>query len=273
MKKIFLSILLCSAVAASAQVKTRTLTKTTELQMARTEDDDYPGTRGASVAWHPLQKKYYAAMAGNLNYPLCVFDATGKRLSEDDESTLIDIRGLWYNPAAKTIQGNGFDTVGWFSYKFDKGGITAELDSIMEGRYQPGQHCTGAFNPVTRKVLFLFEGNVYSYSIADGVQDSKVTSIYWGKSVKPKGTPEEEGITADGYNYTTVVYTGIPKSEYGFLNALERQIELYDAKTGLLTQILKLPDEAEAPESFNFAYTNGIYWIFDMDSRVWYGYK
>lgn len=273
MKKLLLAVLILSTTVINAQVKTRTLKKALELEMARTEDDDYPGKYGGSVAWHPLQKKYYAAMAGNLNYPLCVFDATGKRLSEDEESTLIDIRGLWYNPVQKTIQGNGFDTVGWFSYKIDKNGIHAELESVMEGSHQPATNSTGAFNPVTRKVLFLSVGEVYSYNIANGEQDSRVTSIYWGKAVKPKGTPEEEGLTAEGYNYTTMVYTGIPKSEYGFLNELERQIELYDAKTGLLTQVLKLPDEAEAPESFNFAYANGIYWIFDMDTRVWLGYK
>ena len=36
------------------------------------------GSNGASVAWHPLLKLYYAAMAGNAIYNLGVFDAKGK---------------------------------------------------------------------------------------------------------------------------------------------------------------------------------------------------
>lgn len=273
MKKIILSALLFCAVAVSAQVKTRPLKKVAELQMPRTTDDDYPGTRGASVAWHPLQKKYYASMAGNYNYPLAVFDATGKRLSEDGQNCLIDVRGLWYNPITKTIHGNGFDTVGWFSYKLDAKGMVSDLNSVFEGRNQPDKQCVGAFNPLARTVLFLFDGEVFSYQMTDGLPTGKSTIIYWGVSVKTDQSEDESGANAGNYNSTTVVYTAIPKAQYGFLNTVSAQIELYDSNTGLLTQILSLPEGTPTPGSFNFAYTNGIYWIFDMDNRVWLGYK
>ena len=68
-----------------AQVGGRTLKKVMELKMPKTADDDMPGTRGASVAWHPLKKQYYASFAGNTEYPHAVSNATGKRLSGDDE--------------------------------------------------------------------------------------------------------------------------------------------------------------------------------------------
>ena len=42
------------------------------------------GNNGASVAWHPQQKKYYASFAGNATYPLAVFSENGKRLSAND---------------------------------------------------------------------------------------------------------------------------------------------------------------------------------------------
>ena len=32
------------------------------------------GSNGASVAWNPVSKKYYAAMAGNRDFPLEIFD-------------------------------------------------------------------------------------------------------------------------------------------------------------------------------------------------------
>lgn len=78
---------------------------------------------------------------------------------------------------------------------------------------------------------------------------------------------------ADDYNQQTVIYTGIPKAELGFLNYIALQIELYNAKTGLLTQVLKLPEDVIAESSFNFAYANGIYWLFNIESRRWTGYQ
>jgi hypothetical protein len=40
-----------------------------------------------------------------------------------------------------------------------------------------------------------------------------------------------------------------------------------------MTQILKLPDTATTEGMFNFAFANGIYWLFDMETRIWTGYK
>ena len=82
MKKLL--VLLCifiTRIQADAQTATeKTLKKIATLKMPRTVDDDMPGTRGACVAWHPVQKKYYAAMAGNIGYPMGVFDGSGKRI-------------------------------------------------------------------------------------------------------------------------------------------------------------------------------------------------
>jgi hypothetical protein len=59
MKKIivFALIFFVTATALQAQLK-QSLKKVMELKMPKTADDDMPGTRGASVAWHPVQKKY-----------------------------------------------------------------------------------------------------------------------------------------------------------------------------------------------------------------------
>jgi hypothetical protein len=54
----------------------------------------------------------------------------------------------------------------------------------------------------------------------------------------------------------------------------KKQIELYDAETGYLTQVLKLPSNApELHTVFDFAYANGLFWIFDEENRTWVGYK
>ena len=100
MKKIFFSLLLTLPFYLNAQVE-KTLKQTISLKMPSTVYvskntglDSLAGTRGAAVAWHPLLKKYYAGFAGNVSYPLAVFDVKGERLSGEDLTTMEDLRGL-----------------------------------------------------------------------------------------------------------------------------------------------------------------------------------
>ncbi len=91
MRKICLSLLCAIPLFLNAQV-VRTLKKTIELKMPKTAEDTLCGKRGAAVVWHPLQKKYYAAFAGNAGFPLAVFDVAGKRLSGDKPKSENDLR-------------------------------------------------------------------------------------------------------------------------------------------------------------------------------------
>ena len=70
MRKFFFLVfaLLTSIILLQAQTP-QALKKVMELKMPKTVDDDMPGTRGASVVWHPVNKKYYACFAGNADYP------------------------------------------------------------------------------------------------------------------------------------------------------------------------------------------------------------
>lgn len=248
------------------------LKKVLTLKMPKTADDDMPGTRGACVAWHPLQKKYYAVFAGNAAYPQAVFDDKGKRLSSDDQSAFIDTRGLWYDPVKKLVMGNGYDEGGWFSYVLDSKGLVEDYKPVLEGMYQPSEQSVGAYNPAAKQVLFLNGSLVYFYN-ETGTEDSTL-QIHWSRTKADGPAEDEEDEEEDNdYNYTTVVYTGIKGSELGFLNATAKQIELYDIKTGFLTKKLPLENDAKAEKSFNFAYANGTYWLFDMAKREWNGYK
>ena len=241
--------------------------------MPRTADDDMPGTRGASVAFNPVVKKYYASMAGNMGYPMGVFNITGNKISEDDLNTNADTRGLWYNPVKKELQGNGYNETGWFSYKVNAKGIPEEPVIFLEGKYQPGENSVGAFNPLKQQVLFLNEEQVFFYSMK-GEDNGKPLNINWGRSKKDGVSAGDEEIwTSEDYNYTTVIYTGIKGAEIGFLNITEAQIELYNIADGFLTQRLELPDDASVNSSFNFAFTNGMFWLFNMEERKWTSYK
>jgi hypothetical protein len=273
MKKVLFLVpaLLLAALSIQAQTP-QPLKKVMELQMPKTADDDMPGTRGASVVWHPVQKKYYASFAGNMGYPMAVFDVKGKRLSTDDLTTMMDTRGLWYNPATKLVYGNGYADMGWFSYTLDKTGIPTETVSIREEMNQPGEQSVGAYNPLTKQVIFLNFSQVFTYN-ADGILLDSL-AIHWGRK-KSDGPADNEDIhiSNEDHNSTSVIYTGIKGQELGFLNITNKQVELYDIKTGYLTKVLSLPETATVEGFFNFAYANGIYWLFNIELRKWSGYK
>ncbi|MES2430382.1 MAG: hypothetical protein V4556_05555 [Bacteroidota bacterium] len=272
---IFLTLFIIS-IHASAQPKV-TLKKTLELKMPKTVDDADCGTRGASVTWHPIQKKYYASFAGNMSYPFGVFDVKGKRLSSDDLNAMIDLRGLWYNTSTKKISGNAYDNLGWFSYTLNDKGIVEKNTIDLEYDYDeynlPEPQNVGAYDTAAKKVVFLYKSGVDYYN-EDGYYAYSTDNkpIHFGK--KTFTTSDVDSTTTPyAYNYTTVIYTGIKKADVGFLNVDNKQIELYDSKTGLLTKILVLPKDAAVEASFNFAYANGIYWLFNIEKRTWIGYK
>jgi hypothetical protein len=275
MKKVLsvLAMVACFYSTIIAQAP-RALKKVMELKMPLTAEDDMPGTRGASVVWHPVQKKYYASFAGNKDYPMAVFNATGKRLSSENQTTLIDTRGLWYNPVKKQVCGNGYSDNGWFSYKLNPLGLVSEINNDFTGLNQPGDQSVGAYNIAKKQVIFLFGSEIWSYNAADASLAADKTILHWGLTAKD-GIAEDDNVaeTPEGYNATSLIYTGLPNAEAGVLNIVDKQIELYNIKTGFLTRKLQLPDDAPAEATFNFAYANGMYWLFDMTTRIWIGYK
>jgi hypothetical protein len=280
MKKIFIPLFLVMPFLLNAQLE-KTLKKTIELQMPGiavpskvTGEDSLPGKKGGAIVWHPVLKKYYAAFAGNKTFPLGVFDVTGKRLSGESQTTLVDLRGLWYNPTMKMICGNGYYKIGWFSYTLDSKGIPVKSEIYAAGMNQPDEQSIGVYNAKTNVVYFLYGQNINVYN-ADAMQEDESTiRLYPGISNKDDIDEDDDGETlSEDYSYNVLIYTGISKAEFGLLNITEKQVELYNVKTGLLTQKLKLPDDIKTYEGFGFSYTNGTYWAFDEDTRIWTGYK
>lgn len=274
MKKSFLFsfvLLICGNVI-TAQT-TKTLKRSVELQMPKEAGDDNAGSNGACVVWHPVQKKYYAAMAGNMNYPLAVFNESGKRLSSNNMTTMIDLRGLWYNPIKKSICGNGYDDNGWFHYVLDPKGAVLDINSDIAEMTQPNSQCVGAFNPDGNEVMFLTGNRIALYSNVGSLNGH--IDLHLGLSEKDdigeEFNPTDE--IPDAYNYTSVIYTGIKNAEVGVLNIDKNQIELYDLKTGFLTTILTLPKSQVTYRTFSFSYSNSLYWLYNKTTREWTSYK
>lgn len=253
------------------------LTKVLELTI-----DTKGGANGACVAWHPGQKKYYAAMAGNETFQMAVFNENGKLLSDTGLTTLIDVRGLWYNPNTKTLQANGYSETGWGEYELGSKGIPTKVNTLFTGLHQPGEQSVGAYDYKKNGVIFfnladvtidyynfqnaMVDSSHYiylgcrSFEEADVYYDAEMDYYYW------------EDVIYD-YNENAVIYTGIPGSEIGLLNTAAYTIELYNQETGFMTQSLQLPEGTLTAYSLNFSYSNGIYWLFDTEFRKWVGYK
>jgi hypothetical protein len=258
-----------SAVMINAQPAAKPLKKVLELKIPREG-----GANSASVTWHPVLKRYYAAMAGNTSFCLGVFDAAGKRLSTPEQKTYFDVRGLWYNPGTKTLQMNGYNDFGWAEYKLDSKGFPDTISLLHADMNQPDEQSAGAFNS-KEKIVYFFngDGNIDVYDMEEGeFQESLDLTLGKTKEDADDELTDNEDVIED-YNSSTIIYTGIAGSEIGLLNYINREIELYNIKDGHLARKFSFPAEAPVESFLNFSYCNGTYWLFDKKARIWKGYK
>ncbi|MEJ8844223.1 hypothetical protein WG954_17650 [Lacibacter sp. H375] len=230
------------------------------------------GANGASVAYNPKEKLYYAAQAGNAEFPLVIFNANGKVVSAEDQKTLIDVRGLWYNPKTKKLEGNAYQEFGWFSYELNKDGLPEQLNKKKEGLYQPDQNSAGVLNTEDNEVLFLDGLNIVCYS-TDGTDKRKSIQLHFGAINANDAATLSLADFEKTYNTSSIIYTGMKGAEIGLLNITKKEIELYNIKSGYLSIVIKLPVRFELETRFNFSYSNGIYWVFDKQNRKWNGFR
>lgn len=237
---------------------------------------DGGGSNGASVAWNANLKLYYACFAGNEEFPMAVFNKEGIITTEEPQEVGFDARGLWFDPKLKTIVGNSYNEGGWYQLNLEANGLSKSVTVIKPGLNQPDANSVGCYSTKDKLVYFLNGQTLRAYQ-SGKEKASKRVRLYFGKTENPKYTKSEDEDDAlnqpDGYNSNAGVYTGIKNAEFGVLNIDNAQIELYSSKTGLLTQVLKLPKNTDIEASFNFAYANGYFWLFDKENRKWIGYK
>lgn len=279
MKKVLSLLLLFTGIQFAATAQTEKKIKAV-MKLAITEEG---GANGATVVWHPVLKRYYCPMAGNISFPLQVFDAKGKLISPKDQTTMFDVRGMWYNPKTKKLYTNGYNESGWGEYVINAKGFPTDIKVVHEGLNQPDEHTVAAYDAVKNIVYFYKEGQVYGYNPATAKPTDEVIKLEVNGNAVDTNTKEETDsldfpdflMQDDMYNYntSTVICTGIKGQEFGLLNILNNSIDLFDKATGKLKVKLRLPEEAPVNEMFNFAYANGIYWLFNKDTREWTGYK
>ncbi len=269
---LILSVLAIGFTSNAQTTGIKTLKKVMELKITREG-----GANGASVAWHPIQKKYYAAMAGNASFQMGVFDAAGKALHKPDQEIFFDVRGLWYNPKTKTLQANGYNDFGWTEYKLDSKGMPVSVKALYdEVMYQPDEQSVGTYDPKNDVVYFFKteDGNLAKHKMSEGYYDDDVILHlgYKNQAAMDDEFTEDNASSKSNYN-PSVFYTGFKGSEIGLLNSVESKIEMYNIATGFKTKELRLPDDAPVKDFLNFSFANGIFWLFDKEARIWKGYK
>ncbi|MDX2285897.1 MAG: hypothetical protein NW241_17140 [Bacteroidia bacterium] len=232
------------------------LSRATESRRLQMEGDG--GRNGASVAWNPVRQLYYAAIAGNTAFPLETFSATGRNLSAAEAG--FDFRGLWWDPKARALMGNGYSESGWWMASLTSSGhASGDGEVAIAGMNQPEEQSVGAYDPASKRIAFLGESQVVLYSPKTGAQ---------GKAIALNGVP----CSWDEVNYTSAICTGSKTYTYGILEYEARRVHFFSRK-GAFTGSIRLPDDAPANFAFCFAYANGLMWLFDIDARVWIGYE
>jgi len=235
------------------------------------------GIRSGAVVWDPSSKHYYAPIAGGADRLLAVFNVRGKKISNDTLKTLFDVRGIWYVPSLKTLCANGANDNGWISYVMNSDDNPQSTNLLFIGMNQPDEQSVGVFNDKENVVYFLKGQHIASYNFATGELLSDTMRLHVGSANQinaySNADEDDENTTPTNYNYTSVVYTGLPGTEFGLLNVIKKRIELYDKNSGYVTKVLSLPEDAEPDAMLCFSYTNKMYWLFDSAKRAWIGYK
>lgn len=235
------------------------------------------GNSGASVIWNPIQKKYYAAYAGNSDFTMGVFDASGKSL-KDNIKTDFDLRGIWYNSITKRIEFNCYDNAGIGHFDTDASGLVLKKVIDLEGMNQPDAQSVGVY--VSNNTIAYLTPTFYieKYNAKTGLSSGSQIKIHVGcKTNEEVIKMESENMESTRWksrNTSVALYTGIERAEWAILNVDDRIIELYDEKTGLLSKTYKnIPQDIPLYRIFNFSYANGIWWFFHKNEKKWVGWS
>jgi len=218
------------------------------------------GLNSTGIAYNPKKKLYYSIIGGNASYPLETFNKKG--VSVNQSKATRDMRGLWWNPSNKQLEGNGYQEVGIISFSLSKKsfGIGNNSKILFSGIHQPTDNSCGVYDAQNNEILFYDEDkSVYRYRREDlafaGI-------IELNLPVEPKDI-----------NFSSMIYTGISKHEIGLFHYEARKVYLFDIASGGFTQTIQLPYDSPNPDVFNFGFANGYIWLFDTKQKIWLGYK
>lgn len=217
-----------------------------------------PGGKNAtSVAWNAKKKLYYTVIAGNVSFPLEVFDESGKPLMQMEVSN--DLRGLFWMKKGNRLVGNCVSDKGWVDYELtSKGMPTLNISRLTAGMHQPGYQSVATYYPKKKKLSFYENGWIHFYSLS---------TFEFTNKLKLRIPVQEADL-----NSKTVGYTGEKGYEWVLFDHVRRKLYFFD-RDGEFTAESQLPMHAPASQTFRFSFTNGMAFLFNAQARKWIGYK
>lgn len=217
------------------------------------------GTNGVAVAYNPDKQLYYGVFAGNSLFPLEVYSSTGTPIATQEAG--FDVRGMWYNPGKKCLEGISYDNNGGFEITLGTDGqITGSRATAFS--YGMNGQTVAVYAEKKKSVMFIEESTVYFFK--PGKLKSKTLSLE---------IPSGVSLNTNG-----PVYTGVKNYEIGLFEAETMTVHLFSASTGKETGKVKLNAGSctavtNAPDYFRVSYCNDRVFLFDTDTRTWTGYK
>lgn len=217
------------------------------------------GSNGVAVTYNPDKQLYYTVFAGNALFPVETHNSSG--ISLNTQQVGYDVRGMWYNPSKKCLEGINYDNSGGFEMVLDQNGnITGTKATAFS--YGMGSQSVATYAAKKKSVMFV-EGNTVFFFKPGTTKSKKLTLTI----------PEDMVLNTYG-----PMYTGIKNYEIGLLEPSTMTVHLFSASSGKETAKVKLNTEScaqptEAPESFKVSYCNNRVFVFDTNSRTWTGYN
>lgn len=255
MNKILLALSVTMVMSAQAQSPLTTANCDVTLTISGSG-----GTNGVSVSYNPVNKVYYTAFAGNASYPLEIHDVNGNSMSTQECG--YDLRGLWYNPKTKMLQGISYDNQGTFDMKINADGtLKGSVKSSFS--YGMGEQTVGTYAAKKKAVMFV-EGKTVSF-FKVGKSSAKTITL----------SPSSPNLDL---NTNGPMYTGVKNYEIALFDDGSKSVYLFSAKTGKQTGKVLLNtgtcgDIYNLPRNFRVAYANDRVFLFDTDSRSWKGFS
>lgn len=217
------------------------------------------GNNGVAVAYNPKAQLYYAAFAGNAEYPLEVFTNEGKNVYSS--SIGYDIRGLYYNAKSNCLSGNLFDDGGYYKISLNSAGIpTGQSENYLKGLHQPTDQAGGSFD-LKKNLMYCFnEMQIYQYSMKDGLLKKQFAVTGFSERVY------ESCIT--GF----ILFTGEKGYEFMLVDNINNKLYFFNSK-GAYTKMVYFSPEEYLHDFYNMSYSNKRLWSYNKDSRKWTSYK
>ncbi len=218
------------------------------------------GTNGLAVAYNPTARLYYSVFAGNGAYPLEVHNLNGESIYQLEIG--YDVRGMWYDPKTKSLEGITYNNEGGFVFNLNQAG-EPEGSRLTDFSYGMDAQSVGVYAEKLKMVMFAQNGTVSFFKKGKaGVKKQVVLSL-----------PGDVGIIENA-----PMYTGIKGFELAFLDQNSALVHYFNGKTGsysgsTILNIGKCAEVNEWPWGFRVSYCNNRVFIFDVLTRTWTGYK